>query len=153
MDSPASIPHFILERGDFARENRRRSSCVSRTSSSSLSHISQSSSSSSSSSFGSFVRPRDIISALDAYGGASHHQDTTDDIPCYDLDNYQLGCLPPPLPPRSDSAQRHSLLTSSDADPNKQISDDRVIRIQHPRNASITMGQRFGIAKPKIVHF
>ncbi|KAJ1966242.1 hypothetical protein GGI12_000204 [Dipsacomyces acuminosporus] len=121
MDKSTGIPLYLLERGDSAREYRRRSSCASRIGNLPLASRSRASS------IGSNNPPQDLTSMLLAPGGPSQ-QDAEEGTTLFDLENYGIN-------------------------PTPQVAQVAVEdRAERTRTTSITFGQRFGIAKPKIIH-
>ncbi|KAJ2747193.1 hypothetical protein GGI20_000714 [Coemansia sp. BCRC 34301] len=130
------IPNYILERGNYAREYRRRSSCISRGSNSS--------------GHSGALALRDTMSSNTALLNDMHSA-YSDEEPSsnFDLDNYQLGPTAAPYFRHSvNSPSESSLRQSNDS------TGDELARLKIPRNASVAAGQqKFGVARPRLVHF
>ncbi|KAJ2813954.1 hypothetical protein FBU31_007380, partial [Coemansia sp. 'formosensis'] len=118
------IPNYILERGNYAREYRRRSSCLSRGSNSSSQSYTPAT--------------RDTMSSNTTPSNDMHFAYGDEELPSHvDLGYYQLE---PTLAPSS----RHSLnvpLESSLRQSNDS-SGDEYVRLKTTRNASVAAGQQ-----------
>ncbi|KAJ2240356.1 hypothetical protein GGI13_007697 [Coemansia sp. RSA 455] len=130
------IPNYILERGNYAREYRRRSSCLSRGSNSSAHSYTPAT--------------RDMMSSNTTLPNDMHFGYGDEELSSsVDLDNYQLGLTLAPFSRHSiNSPLESSLRQSSESSP------DDYARLKTPRNASVAAGQhKFGVARPRLVHF
>ncbi|KAJ2895404.1 hypothetical protein GGI21_005157 [Coemansia aciculifera] len=128
-----NIPNYILERGNYAREYRRRSSAISRGSTSSTHSYTPA--------------LRDPMSSSNTAIPNDMHLAFGDDevSSSFDLDHYQLG-------PASALSSRHSL--NPTLRQSNDSSSDEYTRLKIPRNASVAAPQqRFGVARPRLVHF
>ncbi|KAJ1824792.1 hypothetical protein GGH91_000496 [Coemansia sp. RSA 2671] len=131
------IPNYILERGHYAREYRRRSSCLSRGSSSSA-H--------------SYASPakETMTSNTTSSNDTNFGYGDEELLSSFDLDNYNLGSTP------AEPFSRHSLGSPPEFSLRQAAdsSGDDYTRLKLPRNASVAAGQqRFGVARPRLVHF
>ncbi|KAJ2006922.1 hypothetical protein H4R26_001108, partial [Coemansia thaxteri] len=124
------VPQYILERGNYAREYRRRSSCISRGSSTSSHHYNSAAK----------ERTMSIASSSDGHLADGEGEMSTG----VDLDSYQLGLLSvghhnnAHLVLAATPFSRHSL--NSPLDPSMRLTsdgaDDEYSRLRIPRNAS-----------------
>ncbi|KAJ1949264.1 hypothetical protein EC988_004843 [Linderina pennispora] len=143
MNHHYSIPQYLLERGDNAREYRRRRSSFSRSSISSDSPPPTSSG-----------QPKDLLLTLDD----ERSLPTADELQSFDIESFSMSSHPSngsSMPNKRSTVvgSTPSMYYSTPTEVSKLISPEEFIRVQRPRNASITAGQRFGIAKPKIINF
>ncbi|KAJ2061305.1 hypothetical protein GGI17_003155 [Coemansia sp. S146] len=130
------IPNYILERGNYAREYRRRSSCLSRGSNASAHSYTPAT--------------RDTMSSNTTSSNDVHFAYGDEELSSsVDLDNYQLGLTLAPFSRHSINSPLESSMRQSN-----ESSGDEYMRLKTPRNASVAAGQqKFGVARPRLVHF
>ncbi|KAJ1866153.1 hypothetical protein LPJ78_002070 [Coemansia sp. RSA 989] len=118
----ATIPQYILDRGDYAREYRRRSSCISRTSDSSTSQ-------------------EPVANNYFSENSSVRYKEPITDLANYQLSNSDSGYARPPFMHKNHSdkllSTGNQLGLDSDA---------------HARKKSEPTRQRFGVARPTLVH-
>ncbi|KAJ2335024.1 hypothetical protein GGI00_001574 [Coemansia sp. RSA 2681] len=130
------IPNYILERGNYAREYRRRSSTISRGSTSSAHSYTPA--------------LKETVPSISTSSNDTHVAFSDEELSSnFDLDNYQIDLTSAPCFRHSVNSPSYSTLRQS-----SDSSSDDYARLKIPRNASVAAGQqRFGVARPRLVHF
>ncbi|KAJ1995887.1 hypothetical protein GGI25_000239 [Coemansia spiralis] len=139
------VPHYILERGDSAREYRRRSSTISRTSNSSTSHATTTMTPTQ------FAASRDIdilplmssnVPSENPFGGYARPNDSYGDS---GLAHYHMGMITSGSDNRDNGKDESRMLSEA------TVVDDS--STSSPSDDANRQGKKFGLARPRLVHF